>query len=293
MPRKPREKGERSGRLRPGRVRRSNTSARPITGTALNLLRLARLVSRSQRASTSRSASSSSRASGAGSPFQRRCIVNVRYASGRTPGGWKAHGVYVERESAKGASRAPDDIGRVEQIGMSDGDRLGLGCIDILPEPSRAACDGDRSVEVLFEFIESGCESTELLQVGEGSLDAVALPIEGTVEMALDLAHRAGRDNGFDPALLQVLNNEVGVIALVGDHGFGLAFAQQRDGLGAVVDLAAGQNKAERQAEGVGEQVNFGRQTSSTPPQSGFRSPFFLAVAACWWARTTVESIMT
>ena len=168
-----------------------------------------------------------------------------------------------------------------------------LGCIDILPEPSRAACDGDRSVEVLFEFIESGCESTELLQVGEGSLDAVALPIEGTVEMALDLAHRAGRDNGFDPALLQVLNNEVGVIALVGDHGFGLAFAQQRDGLGAVVDLAAGQNKAERQAEGVGEQVNFGRQTSSTPPQSGFRSPFFLAVAACWWARTTVESIMT
>jgi hypothetical protein len=28
--------------------------------------------------------------------------VNVRYASARTPGGWKAHGTYIERESAKG-----------------------------------------------------------------------------------------------------------------------------------------------------------------------------------------------
>jgi hypothetical protein len=28
--------------------------------------------------------------------------VNVRYSSARTPGGWKAHGTYIERESAKG-----------------------------------------------------------------------------------------------------------------------------------------------------------------------------------------------
>ena len=28
--------------------------------------------------------------------------MNVRYASARTPGGWKAHGTYIERESAKG-----------------------------------------------------------------------------------------------------------------------------------------------------------------------------------------------
>jgi hypothetical protein len=35
------------------------------------------------------------------SAFERRAIVNVRYASSRTPGGWKAHGCYIERESAK------------------------------------------------------------------------------------------------------------------------------------------------------------------------------------------------
>src|ERR1700677_1548653 len=112
MPRGPREEGERSGRLQPGRVRRANTSARPLTGTARNLLRLARLVSRARKATASRSVSASATASRKGSPFQRRCIVNVRYANGRTPGGWKAHGIYVERESTKGDLRDKDSLDR-------------------------------------------------------------------------------------------------------------------------------------------------------------------------------------
>jgi hypothetical protein len=58
-----------------------------------------------------------------GSPFQRRCIVNVRYASGRTPGGWKAHGTYVERESAKEGVRDKGEFDRGEE---NTGDRLGL-----------------------------------------------------------------------------------------------------------------------------------------------------------------------
>lgn len=39
--------------------------------------------------------------------------------------------------------------------------------------------------EILFEFIESGDETAELLEVIEDSFDAVALTIEGTVEVAL------------------------------------------------------------------------------------------------------------
>jgi len=97
------DRGERSGRVRPGKVRRTNTAPPRVTGTARNLLRLARLVSRSSpgrnRAEPSFSRSS---ASAKPSPFQRRAIVNVRYATARTPGGWKAHGTYIERESAKG-----------------------------------------------------------------------------------------------------------------------------------------------------------------------------------------------
>jgi hypothetical protein len=53
--------------------------------------------------------------------------VNVRYASARTPGGWKAHGTYIERESAKG-DRLPTE----KETGITIGsqvpaqDRLGL-----------------------------------------------------------------------------------------------------------------------------------------------------------------------
>jgi len=105
MPRAPKDEGERAARIRPGRVRPTNTSVRPITGTAKNLLRLTRLVSRSQKTAASGTASIRSGHHRPGSPFQRRCIVNVRYATARTPGGWKAHGTYVERESAKGDGR--------------------------------------------------------------------------------------------------------------------------------------------------------------------------------------------
>jgi hypothetical protein len=121
-------KGERSSRLRPGRVRRTSTPPPPVTSTAKNLLRLVRLVSRSSP-SGARTTPAFNRmpASPKSSAFQRRCIVNVRYASARTPGGWKAHGTYIERESAKG-DRLPSEREAANEIGsqVSDPDRLGL-----------------------------------------------------------------------------------------------------------------------------------------------------------------------
>jgi hypothetical protein len=53
--------------------------------------------------------------------------VNVRYASAQTPGGWKAHGTYIERESAKG-DRLPTEKETGVAIGsqVPDADRLGL-----------------------------------------------------------------------------------------------------------------------------------------------------------------------
>jgi len=122
------EKGERSSRLRPGRVRRTSTPPPPVTGTAKNLLRLVRLVSRSSP-SGARTTPAFNRmpASRKPSAFQRRCIVNVRYASARTPGGWKAHGTYIERESAKG-DRPPSEREAATEIGsqVPGPDRLGL-----------------------------------------------------------------------------------------------------------------------------------------------------------------------
>ena len=60
------------------------------------------------------------------SAFQRRAIVNVRYSSARTPGGWKAHGTYVERESARGDRLEKGKQGFENDPQMSEADRLGL-----------------------------------------------------------------------------------------------------------------------------------------------------------------------
>ena len=97
------EKSERSSRLRPGRVRQTKTPPPRITGTAKNLFRLARLVSRSSPGGAkATSAFSRLPVSQKSSAFQRRCIVNVRYASARTPG----DGRRMERTSSGRAPRA-------------------------------------------------------------------------------------------------------------------------------------------------------------------------------------------
>jgi hypothetical protein len=103
------ETKEREGRLRPGRPRR--TSGFPTTGSVQRLLRLSRLVSRTP---PTRATSSRQRTAGLSARLKRRAIVNVRYSSNRTKGGWKAHGRYLERESASG------------QEGPVPEDRLGL-----------------------------------------------------------------------------------------------------------------------------------------------------------------------
>ena len=130
-------------------------------------------------------------------------------------------------------------------------------------------------MEVLFEFIEACGEAAELLEVGEGSFDAVTLAIKRPVEAALHLSHRAGRDDGSDAAFSQVVEDGIGIVALVGEHGLGFSVPEQRKGLGAIMRLAAGQDESEWQPEFIREQVNLGRQTSSTPPQSGLLTPFF------------------
>ena len=88
-----------SARLRPGRVRR--LAASPRTGSANRLLRLARTVSRATRSRSG--ARNTVQMGGRGATqFQRRAIVNVRYSNSRVKGAWKAHGRYLERESAAG-----------------------------------------------------------------------------------------------------------------------------------------------------------------------------------------------
>ena len=129
---------------------------------------------------------------------------------------------------------------------------------------------------VAFEFIESCGQTPELFEMSEGAFDAVALTIYGSVAAELLLAHRAWRDDCLYSALGEMVQDRICVVALVGEHRLRASVSKKRDGMGTVVSMAAGQHEAEWQVKLAGQQVDLGRQTSSTPPREVSAAPFFV-----------------
>lgn len=111
--------------------------------------------------------------------------------------------------------------------------------------------------------------------MGEGSFDTVALAVERAVEASLDFAHGSWWDDSSDTTFRQMVQDRVGVVTFVGEHCPWPEIAKQYDGLCAVACLASGQHEATWHPKLIGEQMDLGRQTSSTPPQSGIPSLFF------------------
>ena len=145
-----------------------------------------------------------------------------------------------------------------------------------------SACESDEGCEVLLEFFVACCASSEVLESGEASFDAIALSIEFFIVSPLLFSvgfggHDRDRSHGLD-----VVQDGLAVIALVGQDPLRLSLSEQIDGLGAIVDLTAGHQEVHGQAQFVGQQMNLRRQTSSGTPQSLVRSPFLRPVAACW-----------
>lgn len=170
---------ERRGRLRPGGRRAINTAVPGyggracLTGTARRLLRLAKQVSRA--AGPKRSSRTSSDFSSR--QFKRRTIVNVRYANSKVRGGWKAHGRYVERESAAGGS------------GRQAEDRLGMARERSLDElAAEWQAEGD---ERLFKIIispEDGAKAN-FRETAEQMIEALEVQVGSRVQWA-GIVHR-------------------------------------------------------------------------------------------------------
>ena len=58
-----------------------------------------------------------------------------------------------------------------------------------------------------------------------------------------------------------------------------------------VMTLPGGQAQSDREALRIDDRVDFGREAASGATETMISIPFF-AVAACWWARTDVLSII-
>ncbi len=116
-----------------------------------------------------------------------------------------------------------------------------LGCIDIFDEVYPSAGEGDGGLEAESSFAVACGQSAELFEPIEASFDAVAQLVELAVVRALHLAATTGWDDGERAQAFDFGHDGVGVVALVSQHGFGLAPFQQRQRLGILRSLAGRQ----------------------------------------------------
>lgn len=186
------EDRDRDGRIRPGRPRGQQRSGlRALSGTTTRLLRLARATSRPP---------SGGRSGARQRPrwtdsVRQRGTVTVRYAKSGVRGGWRAHGRYVERESAAGdhGEHPSDRVGQSKEQrmdetlgGWQDGGDERLWKIIVSPEHGDEV-DFDVLAEDLIEHLEEDVDS---------KLEWTGVVHRNTEHPHLHLAVRGVRDDG-------------------------------------------------------------------------------------------------
>ena len=126
----------------------------------------------------------------------------------------------------------------------------------------------------------AGRDMAKVLEFFDEAFDAVAQPIRQRVMWNDHLAGWLGRDDGFGSRCTDQLPKQVAVIGFVADDGTASHVGDQLRSHDDVVNLSASQEKAQWAALGIGQDMDFGGQSSSGTPQSLIAVPPF-PVAAC------------
>jgi len=136
--------------------------------------------------------------------------------------------------------------------------------------------------EVAGEFVVSGCDGPELLELGEEVLDQMARRVERSVEIVRQAAVGSWRDAyGLAGGGQRPQHPLLGVVALVGDQRSGLQARQQLVGSGKVVGLASGQVERGGIAERIDQGVYLGGQSAAGSADRLVGAGFFWAPALC------------
>ena len=125
------------------------------------------------------------------------------------------------------------------------------------------------------DAVVSSCDAPELLELSDGTLDAVSQLVDDGIEGALSGHSGALRDDGLCAARFDMVEDDVAVIGLVGDDVLRRQAGHQRDGAVMIAGIAAGQDEAHGAAEAVDGNVPFAGQSASGAPQSLVATPPF------------------
>ena len=117
--------------------------------------------------------------------------------------------------------------------------------------------------EVSCGLVVAGGDAAELLELGEEVLDQVPCFVEVAIVIPAHLAVGLwGDHDGLAGGGQRDDHPCIGVESLVGDQRIGLHRRQQMVGARQIVCLAAGQEEAQRIAQGIDQGVNLGAQPS-------------------------------
>lgn len=150
-----------------------------------------------------------------------------------------------------------------------------------MPDPQAYGrqCDGGEIVS--REFVEAGCDSSEVFQLVEKPLDEVALTVDFGVDGAANPDVALARDVGGGAAGLDEFNDGAREVAPVGDKvAPQFEPGEQRWRRRLVGGLTRGEEQAHRQAATVDDGVDLGAQSAARSSDGVIRAPFF-PPAAC------------
>ena len=127
------------------------------------------------------------------------------------------------------------------------------------------------------------------------AFDAVALTVTGVIVRELAGARWDRWYHRLHSVITQALTNAVGIIGFVHrgrfEHVVGIQALIERFKLAAVVGMSGSEMEGHAAVFVDSRRVDLRAQSSTRAPQSLVAAVFFGAPAACWWARTVVESI--
>jgi hypothetical protein len=148
-----------------------------------------------------------------------------------------------------------------------------------LSEPYEDRGKVDHGKEVGGELLEAHGNAAVALDALKEVFDQTPLLVEVVVEFSRLFSAGSGRNDGCTSLRVSLVDDRVGVVALVGNDVGVVNAREQLLGLSYVVDLSLGEVEMNRIAEGVDTSVNLrGRSSSGTP--DGLRPRFFSAPAA-------------
>ena len=167
-----------------------------------------------------------------------------------------------------------------------------LGRVDSF-DPEPCCCDRQHREVGSGGFFVAGRDAAKLFEPIDTALDEIAPLIRFPIIFNRCLAIGPRRDNGLDASVHQIVANFVAVVALVAEEFVRIHIVKFHQRIIAfdLVHLAAGDIESQRVAFGVRAEVDFGREAAARAAERLLILIPPFTPAACWCARTIVESM--